>query len=142
MLLAPDMTHDYEIKELLEITTELLLNATITDQKFHKDLIVCQKKVLKRFLKTDERKEIENMINFSAEKLGLKPNVTGFEEEMNLAYFDGERDGYDNGYNSGYDSGYDKAKLADAQKMIELGSDDEFIVEVTGLDLKTIHNLR
>ena len=128
------MTHHYEIKELLEITTKLLIDATITDQEFHNNLIICQKKVLKRFLKIDERKEIENMIKFSAEKLGLKPNVTGFEEEINLAYFDGEREGYD--------KGFDNAKFAHSRKMIELGCDDEFIVEVIGLDLKTIHNLR
>ena len=74
------------------------------------------------------------MINFKAEKLGLKPNVTGFEEEINLAYLDGARDGFDDGF--------DKAKLDVARKMIKIGSDDELIIEVTGLDLKTVLELR
>ena len=30
---------------------------------------------------------------FKAEDFGLEPNVTGFEEEINLAYLDGEREG-------------------------------------------------
>ena len=54
------------------------------------------------------------MIKFSAEKFGLKPNVTGFEEEMDLAYFDGEREGYD----KGYDKGFDDAKFDYARKKL------------------------
>lgn len=41
LLLTPDMTHDYKIKELLEITSELLVKAKISDKEFHKSLLDC-----------------------------------------------------------------------------------------------------
>lgn len=50
LIIAPDMTHDYEIQELLEITSQLLIDAIIPDAQFRFDLIDCQKKVLQRFL--------------------------------------------------------------------------------------------
>lgn len=74
--------------------------------------------------------EMKKMLNLKARDYGLEPNVTGFEEAVNLSYLDGKRDGYDN------------AKLEDAKKLIELGIEDEIITEAIGLDLKTIQNLK
>lgn len=74
------------------------------------------------------------MIRLRAEDYGFEPNVTGFEESNNLAYLDGVREGFDDGF--------DKANLKTAQNLIELGSDDEFIVKATDLDLKTVKSLR
>lgn len=70
------------------------------------------------------------MLKFKAEDYGLEPNVTGIEEEINLAYLDGEREGFDD------------AKLEDVRNLIKLGSDDEFISKSTGLDLDKIRSLR
>ena len=64
LILTPDTTHNIEIKELMETTTDLLANAVISDKKFHLDLIKCQRKMLKRFFKKDERNEMEKMLNF------------------------------------------------------------------------------
>ena len=130
LILTPDTTHNIEIKELMETTTDLLANAVISDKKFHLDLIKCQRKMLKRFFKKDERKEMEKMLNFKAEKYGIEPNVTGIEEEINLAYLDGQREGFDDG------------KVDTAKKLIELGVDDETISKSTELDLKTIEKLK
>ena len=70
------------------------------------------------------------MLKFKAEDYGIEPNVTGIEEEINLAYLDGEREGFDD------------AKLEDVRNLIKLGSDDEFISKATGLDLDKIRSLR
>ena len=134
LLIAPDMTHDQDIRELLKTTSELLRDATIPDREFHCDLIDCQKKVLQRFLNKDERKEMEKMLNLKAEEYGFEPNVTGFEEAVTLSYLDGKREGKEKGFDDG--------KLAIAKNLIELGSDDEFITKATGLDSKTIEKLR
>ena len=124
------MKHDWDIKKLLEHSSGLLVNTVIEDTDFHLDLIDCQKKMLQRFLKVADRIEVENMLNFKAEDYGLEPNVTGIEEEINLAYLDGEREGFDD------------AKLEDARNLLELGVDEEIISKATGLDLDKIRSLR
>lgn len=70
------------------------------------------------------------MLKFKAEDYGIEPNVTGIEEEINLAYLDGEREGSN------------KTNLKNARNLIKLGSDDEFISKVTGFDLNEIRSLR
>ena len=122
------MTQDYEIRELLKITTALLVKAKIPDKDFHKDLIDCQRKVLKRFLNTDERKGIENMINIKAKakELGIEPNVTGFEEAMALEYLDGKRDGEHYG------------KLDLARKLLADGVDEEIISRNIGFSIEDL----
>ena len=126
MIIAPDMQHDFEIKPLLEFTSELLVNAVISDEEFHLDLIDCQKKMLQRFLKVADRNEVEKMLNLKAEDYGLEPNVTGFEESVNLAYLDGKREG----------------KLDDASNLLDLGVDEDTISKATGLDLDTVRKLK
>ena len=120
------MQHDFEIKPLLEFTSELLVNAVISDEEFHLDLIDCQKKMLQRFLKVADRNEVEKMLNLKAEDYGLEPNVTGFEESVNLAYLDSKREG----------------KLDDASNLLDLGVDEDTISKATGLDLDTVRKLK
>ena len=118
------MTHNYEIKELLEITTTLLVEAKIPDREFHENLITCQRKVLKRFLNKNERKEIENMIDLKAKakELGIEPNVTGFEEEMRIEYLDGKREG----------------EIDFARKLLEIGVDEDIISQGTDIPIERI----
>ena len=154
LIIAPDMEHDFDIKQLLEFTSKLLVKAVIPDKKFHFDLIDCQKKMLQRFLKVDERKEVEKMLKFKAEDFGLEPNVTGFEESINLAYLDGKREGksegisegYDKGKSEGYDKGksegYDQSSEDTARNLLDLGVDEEIISKATGLDLDSIQSLK
>ena len=66
------------------------------------------------------------MLNLKAEDYGFEPNVTGFEEAVNLAYLDGKREAIED----------------IAKNLIELGIDDETIAKDTKLDLKTIQKLR
>lgn len=130
LIIAPDMEHDFEIKLLLEFTSELLVNAVILDENFHLDFIDCQKKMLQRFLEVADRNEVEKMLNLKAEDYGFEPNVTGFEESVNLAFLDGKREGVNN------------AKLEDASNLLDLGVDEEIISKATGLDLDTIRKLK
>ena len=70
------------------------------------------------------------MLNLKAEDYGFEPNVTGFEEAVNLAYLDGKREGK-------------REAIEDiAKNLIELGIDDETISKATKLDLETIQKLR
>ena len=130
LILTPDTDYNCDIKELMITTSNLLVNAVIPDEEFHRDLIKCQLKMLQRFFKKDKRKEMEKMINFKAEKYGIEPNVTGIEEEINLAYLDGEREGFDEG------------KIDTAKNLIDSGCDDDFIVKITGLDFEDIRKLK
>ena len=122
------MSNDYEIKELLEITTTLLVEAKIPDREFHENLIICQRKVLKRFLNKNERKEIENMIDLKAKakELGIEPNVTGFEEEMRIEYLDGKREGKIEG------------EINFARKLLEIGVDEDIISQGTNIPIERI----
>ena len=70
------------------------------------------------------------MLNLKAEDYGFEPNVTGFEEAVNLAYLDGKREGK-------------REAIEDiAKNLIELEVSDELIAKATKLDLKTIKKLR
>ena len=130
LIIAPDMEHGCDMRDLLETTTQLLNDAVITDEQFYFDLIECQKKVLQRFLKKDERKEILKMLNLKAEDYGFEPGVTGFEEAVNISFFDGKREGID------------EAKLESTRNLIRLGIADDVISEANGIDLKTINELK
>ena len=70
-------------------------------------------------MKKEERKEMENMLNLKAEDYGLEPNVTGFEEAVNLSYLDGKREGISEGKKEGIED--------TAKNLIELGIEDEII---------------
>ena len=74
------------------------------------------------------------MFNLKAEDYGFEPNVTGFEEAVNLSYLDGKRDGEE--------KGFDEGKIATAKNLIELGFDNDIIKKATELDLKEIQKLR
>ena len=126
------MFNDYEIKELLEITITLLVGAKIHDGEFHENLIMCQRKVLKRFLNKNECKEIENIIDLKAKakELGIEPNVTGFEEEMRIEYLDGKREGKIEGEIEG--------EINFARKLLEDGFDEEVISRYTDIPIERI----
>ena len=66
---------------------------------------------------------------FKAEDFGLEPNVTGFEEEINLAYLDGIREGR---YN---------AKRDTVCNLINLGFGEKFISKATGIGPDKIRSL-
>ena len=78
------------------------------------------------------------MLNLKAEDYGLEPNVTGFEEAVNLAYLDGKREGISEAKKEGKREAIEDI----AKNLIELGIDDETIAKATKLDLKTIRKLR
>ena len=86
------------------------------------------------------------MLNLKAEDYGLEPNVTGFEEAVNLSYLDGKREGISKGKKDGIKEGKKEGKkegIEDtAKNLIELGFEDEIISKATKLDLKTIRKLR
>ena len=70
------------------------------------------------------------MLNLKAEDYGFEPNVTGFEEAVNLSYLDGKREGK-------------RESIKNiAKNLIELGVSDELIAKATKLDLKTIQQLK
>ena len=82
------------------------------------------------------------MLKFKAEDFGLEPNVTGFEESINLAYLDGKREGYDEGKSEGLSEGYNQSSEDTARNLLDLGVAEDIISKATGLDLNTIQNLK
>ena len=75
------------------------------------------------------------MLKFKAEDFGLEPNVTGFEESINLAYLDGKCEGYAEGYDKGKSEVYNQSREDIAHNLLDLGVDEEIISKSTGLDL-------
>ena len=69
-----------------------------------------------------------------AKELGIEPNVTGFEESMNLAYLDGKRDGEEKGKEEGI--------IQTAKNLINMGFEDDFIIKATDIDSKTLQKLK
>ena len=86
------------------------------------------------------------MLNLKAKDYGIELNVTGFEEEMNLAYLDGKREGYDDGKKAGFDdgkrAGFDDAQLDTARNLLDLGVEEEIIVKATGLSFESLQKLK
>ena len=142
LIIAPDTSHNYDMVELLEITSELLSNAVISDTKFRNDLIQCQRKMLQRFLKKDKREEIEIMYKFRAQDYGIEPNVTGIEEEIEISYQDGRQEGLDEGIDQGISQGIDETKTKIAKRLIQTGCDDKFIEKITDLEISDIEKLK
>ncbi|MBQ9160801.1 MAG: hypothetical protein IJ122_05710 [Methanobrevibacter sp.] len=70
------------------------------------------------------------MHDIRAEDYGFEPGVTGFEEAVNISFFDGKREGID------------ENKLENAKNFIKLGIDEKTISKGTGLDLETIFELK
>ena len=70
------------------------------------------------------------MHNIRAEVYGFESGVTGFEEAVNISFFDGKREGID------------EAKLESTRNLIRLGIADDVISEANGIDLKTINELK
>lgn len=134
LIIAPDTSHNYDMVELLEITSELLSNAVISNTEFRNDLIQCQRKMLQRFLKKDKREEIEKMYKFRAQDYGIEPNVTGIEEEIEISYQDGRQEGLD--------EGIDETKTEVAKRLIQTGCDDKFIEKITDLEISDIEKLK
>lgn len=66
------------------------------------------------------------MLNLKAEDYGLEPNVTGFEESVNLAYLDGKREG----------------KVEVARNILKEGVDEETVSRATGLDIESVRKLK
>jgi len=81
---------------------------------------------------------MEKMLNLKAKDYGIELNVTGFEEEMNLAYLDGKREGYDDGKKAGFDD----AQLDTARNLLDLGVEEEIIVKATGLSFESLQKLK
>lgn len=134
LILVPDMNHDLNINELFETTTGLLKKVIISDYQFYSDLIDCHKKMLKRFFNNDEYKEFEKMLNIKAEDYGFEPNVTGFEEAVELSYIDGKEEGMEKGRKEGRkENNYEIAC-----KLLEMGLDEDLIFKVTGLTIDKI----
>lgn len=138
LIIAPDTSHNYDMVELLEITSELLSNAVISDTKFRNDLIQCQRKMLQRFLKKDKREEIKIMYKFRAQDYGIEPNVTGIEEEIEISYQDGRQEGLDEGINQGVD----ETKTEITKRLIQLEFEDELIEKITDLEISDIEKLK
>ena len=130
ILLLPDAKHNCKKKEMAKIAIDLLRNANLPDEDFRKTLIDCQEKILQRFYTNKEIAEINKMHNIKAEDYNIKPNVTGFEEAVNLSYLSGKREGY-----------YDRSEQI-AINLINKNIDDETIAETTGLDIETIQKLK
>ena len=70
------------------------------------------------------------MLKLRAEDYGFEPGVTGFEEAVNLSFFDGKREGID------------EAMLKSTRNLIRLGIAADVISEANGIDLKTINELK
>ena len=81
---------------------------------------------------------MEKMLNLKAKDYGIELNVTGFEEELNLAYLDGKREGYDDGKKAGFDD----AQLDTARNLLDLGVEEEIIVKATGLSFESLQKLK
>ena len=59
---------------------------------------------------------------YHGEDFGLEPNVTGFEESINLAYLDGKREGKSEGYNQSCED--------TARNLLDLGVAEDIISKV------------
>ena len=134
LIITPDTSHNYDRVELLEITSELLSNALISDEEFRNDLIQCQRKMLQRFVEKDKREEIEKMYKFRAQDYGIEPNVTGIEEEIEISYQDGHK--------QGLDEGIDQNKTEVAKRLIKSKCDNKFIKKITDLEISDIEKLK
>ena len=140
LLLLPDMNWDIELntEELFEIICSLLRDAYLSDEEFKRNLIKCEQKMLKRFFTKEKAEEFEKMIHFKAEDYGLEPNVTGFEEELEIEY----NFGYKNGKLDGEKEGKKEGKKEIAKKLLKKGMGETEIKNITELTQEDIEKLK
>ena len=90
--------------------------------------------MLQRFVEKDKREEIEKMYKFRAQDYGIEPNVTGIEEEIEISYQDGHK--------QGLDEGIDQNKTEVAKRLIKSKCDNKFIKKITDLEISDIEKLK
>lgn len=134
LIILPDMDIDIPIKQLMKIVCFLIAKSNIADDDFKMKIILCEIKVLARFFKGDELKEMIEMLKTLTKNPEVERIIEKYGEGFDSIYFDGKADGF----NEGIDDG----KLQVAKNFLKKGVNIELISECTGISIDKIKNLK
>ena len=126
--------------------TFLIANANISDSDFKKKIILCEIKVLARFFKNKELKEMVELLKTLTKNAEVQRIIEKYGQGFDSIYFDGKTDGYSEGKNDGYDEGKNdgtnEAKIEVAKNFLNEGFDIELVARNTGLSIDKIKKLK
>ena len=146
LLILPDMDIDIPIRQLMKFICHLIANANISDSDFKKKIILCEIKVLARFFKNKELKEMVELLKTLTKNAEVQRIIEKYGQGFDSIYFDGKTDGYSEGKNDGYDEGKNdgtnEAKIEVAKNFLNEGFDIELVARNTGLSIDKIKKLK
>ena len=138
LIVLPDMYIDIPNKQLMKMVCFLIANCNISDNDFKKKIILCEIKVLARFFKNDELKEMIELLKTLTKDPEVERIIKKYGEGFDSIYFDGKADGFDEGFNNGLDDG----KLQVARNFLSDGFDEDVVSRNTGISIDKIKNLK
>lgn len=138
LIILPDMDIDIPIKQLMKFICFLIGISNIPDDNFKKKIIQCEIKVLARFFKDDELREMIDLLKTFTRHPEVERVIEKYGEGFDTIYFDGRADGFDEGINKGIDDG----KLQVARNLLRDGFDEEVVSRNTGIFIDKIKNIK
>lgn len=130
LLILPDMDIDIPIRPLMKLICFLIGNANITDSDFKNKIILCEIKVLSRFFKQKELKEMVTMLKTLTKNAEVERIIKKYGQGFDSIYFDGKADGI-------YDT-----KIEVARNLLNEGLSIDVIARNTGLSIDKIKKLK
>ena len=130
LIILPDMDIDIPIKQLMNVICFLIAKSNIPDDNFRMKIILCEIKVLARFFKGDELKEMIEMLKTLTKNPEVERIVEKYGEGFDSIYFDGKADGVTDG------------KIQVAKNFLEDGFNEEVVSRNTGISIDKIKNLK
>ena len=118
--------------------TFLIANANIQNSDFKKKIILCEIKVLARFFKNKELKEMVELLKTLTKNAEVQRIIEKYGQGFDSIYFDGKTDGYSEGKNDGIN----EAKIEVAKNFLNEGFDIELVARNTGLSIDKIKKLK
>ena len=123
------MDIDIPIRQLMKFICHLIANANISDSDFKKKIILCEIKVLARFFKNKELKEMIELLKTLTKNAEVQRIIEKYGQGFDSIYFDGKTDGIN------------EAKIEVAKNFLHEGFDIELVARNTGLSIDKIKKL-
>ena len=107
----------------------MIANANIQNSDFKKKIILCEIKVLARFFKNKELKEMVELLKTLTKNAEVQRIIEKYGQGFDSIYFDGKTDGIN------------EAKIEVAKNLLNEGFDIEFVARNTDLTIDKIKKL-
>lgn len=126
LIILPDMNIELPIRQLMKIICFLIAKANIPDKEFKTKIILCEIKVLARFFKGKELKEMIELLKTMTKNPEAERIIEKYGQGFDTIYFDGSND----------------TRIEIAETLLKKRVNIEFISECTKLSIDQIKKLK